>query len=174
MPADGPVLAFAGSLSPVTAGQVAAARSFQTVWLDPRRLVAEADYRRSAARELSEGLAAGRHMLGCTVRPIEGATPERDGGVPARELALAGGEVLAQVLAATPVRRVGVAGGDTSSHAVQALDAWGLSYRAALAPGVPLCRLHSDRAALDGVEIMLKGGQMGPPDVFERLVHGTH
>jgi len=23
--------------------------------------------------------------------------------------------------------------------------------------------------ALDGVEIMLKGGQMGPPDVFARL-----
>ena len=26
---------------------------------------------------------------------------------------------------------------------------------------------------LDGVELILKGGQMGPPDVFERLLHGT-
>ncbi|MGF6527028.1 four-carbon acid sugar kinase family protein [Variovorax sp. PvP013] len=173
MPADGPVLALAGSLSPVTAAQVAAARSFHIVGLDPRRLATDAAYRAAAARELSAGIAAGRHVLGCTVRSGAGAVPAMDVGVPARELARAGGEVLAQVLADTPVRRVGVAGGDTSSLAVQALDAWGLSYRAALAPGVSLCRLHSDRAALDGVEIMLKGGQMGPVDVFERLVHGT-
>ena len=26
---------------------------------------------------------------------------------------------------------------------------------------------------LDGMELMLKGGQMGPPDVFERLVRGA-
>jgi len=68
---------------------------------------------------------------------------------------------------------VGVAGGDTSSLAVGALDAWGLSYLAQLAPGTALCRLHSEAPGLDGVEIMLKGGQMGSQDVFERLVHGT-
>ncbi|WP_281077710.1 nucleotide-binding domain containing protein, partial [Variovorax paradoxus] len=64
-------------------------------------------------------------------------------------------------------------GGDTSSLAVGALDAWGLSYLAQLAPGTALCRLHSEAPGLDGVEIMLKGGQMGAEDVFERLVHGT-
>lgn len=31
--------------------------------------------------------------------------------------------MLAKVLAAVPLRRIGVAGGDTSSHGVQALDA---------------------------------------------------
>jgi 3-oxoisoapionate kinase len=72
-----------------------------------------------------------------------------------------------------PLSRVGVAGGDTSSLAVGALDAWGLSYLAQLAPGTALCRLHSEAPGLDGVEIMLKGGQMGSQGVFERLVHGT-
>jgi uncharacterized protein YgbK (DUF1537 family) len=38
---------------------------------------------------------------------------------------------------------------------------------------VALCRLHSDEAALDGLEIMLKGGQMGGEDLFETLLHGT-
>jgi uncharacterized protein YgbK (DUF1537 family) len=33
--------------------------------------------------------------------------------------------------------------------------------------------VHSDDAALDGLEIMLKGGQMGSDDVFERLVRGS-
>jgi 3-oxoisoapionate kinase len=38
---------------------------------------------------------------------------------------------------------------------------------------VALTRLHADDAALDGLELMLKGGQMGPPDLFLRLLHGT-
>ena len=51
---------------------------------------------------------------------------------------------------------------DTSSHAVAALDAWGLFYRAPLVPGAPLCRIHSDNPSLDGLDIVLKGGQVGP------------
>lgn len=170
-PARGPVLVLAGSLSPVTARQVAAARSFETVWLDPQRLVIDARARTEAIGLVSALLAQGRHVLACTVRP--GAAPASDTGVPARALARAGGELLAGVLASVPLSRVGVAGGDTSSHAVQALDAWGLSYRASLAPGVALCRLHSESPGLDGLEIALKGGQMGGEDFFERLVHGN-
>ena len=170
-PARGPVLVLAGSLSPVTARQVAAARSFDTVWLDPQRLVIDARARTEAIGLVSALLAQGRHVLACTVRP--GAAPASDAGVPARALARAGGELLAGVLASVPLSRVGVAGGDTSSHAVQALDAWGLSYRASLARGVALCRLHSESPGLDGLEIALKGGQMGGEDFFERLVHGN-
>ncbi|MGJ7490821.1 four-carbon acid sugar kinase family protein [Variovorax sp. ZT4R33] len=169
--ARGPVLALAGSLSPVTARQVAAARSFETVWLDPQRLVADARARADAVEVIASLLAQGRHVLACTVRP--GAAQASHPGVPARALAQAGGDLLAGVLAAVPLSRVGIAGGDTSSHAVQALDAWGLSYRAPLAPGVALCRLHSESPRLDGLEIALKGGQMGGEDFFERLVHGN-
>ncbi len=72
----------------------------------------------------------------------------------------------------SPVQRLGIAGGDTSSHAVQALDAWGLSHQTQIAPGVALCRLHSDDTRLDGLEIMLKGGQMGGEMLFEELRTG--
>lgn len=65
---------------------------------------------------------------------------------------------------------MGIAGGDTSSLAVKALGAWGLSYRAALGAGVCVSTIHSDDPALDGMELMLKGGQMGSEDVFERLL----
>ena len=51
-------------------------------------------------------------------------------------------------------------------------DAWGLSHVADMGAGASLCRVHSDDATLDGTEIMLKGGQMGAHDVFERLLHG--
>ena len=65
-----------------------------------------------------------------------------------------------------------MAGGDTSSYALTALDIWGLSYVGAVGDGSALCRAHA-QSGLDGIELMLKGGQMGPPDVFERLVHGA-
>lgn len=170
-PARGPVFVLAGSLSPVTARQVAAARSFETVWLDAARLVdPHSGHLARAARQLADRLSTGVHVLACTATEAARAGHTR---VPARALAEAGGELLARVLAAVPLSRVGVAGGDTSSLAVGALDAWGLSYLAQLAPGTALCRLHSEAPGLDGVEIMLKGGQMGSQDVFERLVHGT-
>jgi uncharacterized protein YgbK (DUF1537 family) len=92
--------------------------------------------------------------------------------ISARELAQVGGRLLADVLRATPVTRVGIAGGDTSSYATRALCAWGLTYAGQLGPGVPLCRLCSEDIAMDGMELMLKGGQMGHEDIFERLIHG--
>jgi uncharacterized protein YgbK (DUF1537 family) len=36
-----------------------------------------------------------------------------------------------------------------------------------------MCRLHADSAQLDGMEIMLKGGQMGDADLFEQLIAGN-
>ena len=100
---------------------------------------------------------------------MPGAAPPATVADP-RALAEAGGRLLAAVLARAPLARVGVAGGDTSSHAVLGLDAWGLSFMRRLAPGVSLCRLHSDQPELDGLELMLKGGQMGGDDLFERLL----
>lgn len=166
--ATGPVLVLAGSLSPMTALQVQAASSYRQVALDAARLTSDADYAQQMASQVAALLAQGRHVLACT--STNGTSTTTTDG---RTLAQASGELLARVLKAVPLRRLGIAGGDTSSHAVQALNAWGLSYAAQLAPGVALCRLHSDDAALDGMEIMLKGGQMGGENLFETLLHGT-
>ena len=169
--APGPVLVLAGSLSPVTARQVARATAYRTLRLDASRLAAgDAGYRDATVTRIASHLGAGEHVLACTVDAAGNARTD----IPARALAVAGGDVLARVLAACPVRRFGVAGGDTSSLAMSALDAWGLSHLSRIAPGVALCRIHSDRAALDGVEVMLKGGQMGPDDLFDAFARGDH
>jgi uncharacterized protein YgbK (DUF1537 family) len=167
--ATGPVLVLAGSLSPMTALQVQAASSYRQVALDAARLISDAAYAQQMSAEVAALLAQGRHVLACTSAPD--SAPGH--AVDSRALAQASGELLARVLKAVPLRRLGIAGGDTSSHAVQALNAWGLSYAAQLAPGVALCRLHSDEASLDGMEIMLKGGQMGSENLFETLLHGN-
>lgn len=166
----GPVLVLAASLSPVTARQVASSPSFDIVWLDAPVLARRGRTAIvSQAQEIASSLAAGRHVLACTRGHSSMASTPLD----AQLLARAGGDLLAAVLARVPLRRVGVAGGDTSSHGVMALDAWGLSYVADLGAGASRCCVHSDDTRLDDLEIMLKGGQMGTDDVFERLVHGA-
>jgi uncharacterized protein YgbK (DUF1537 family) len=169
-PAHGPVLVLAGSLSPMTARQVRAATSYAHIPLDAARLAGDENYRMQMARQIATRLDQGAHVLACTSGE-DGATVNT--ATDGRTLARACGDLLAQVLATRPIKRLGIAGGDTSSHAVQALKAWGLSYRAPLAAGVALCRLHSDEACLDGLEIMLKGGQMGGETLLEDLLAGT-
>ncbi len=43
---------------------------------------------------------------------------------------------------------------------------------APLAPGAPLCRAHAARSDRDGLEIALKGGQVGAPDFFVAAKRG--
>ncbi len=174
LPADGPVFVLAGSQSPVTARQIEAARLvrdgasplFECVAIDADSIVGQAAALEALARTCADVLDRGRGVLAHT-------TPVTDGGPPALAVAAACGRLLANVLTMSPrVRRAGVAGGDSSSLAVQALGGWALSHAGTLAPGVALTRLHSDAPSLHGLELMLKGGQMGPPDLFERLVRG--
>lgn len=164
-PARGPVLLLVGSLSPVTARQLQEGASrYQLMAIDPALLLGDAQAVERWIRECAASLNAGRPVLAHTVRAVAGGTT-------AREVAQLCGRLLAGVLALAPaVRRVGIAGGDSSSHAVRALGLWGLSPLGALAPGVPLVRAHAREARLDGLELMLKGGQMGPVDLFTRLL----
>ncbi len=167
----GPVFALAGSLSPLTARQVAAARSYARLTVDAQGLASDVAYAGALLQEVGQHLDAGQHVLVCTAPTSHGAADTSQ----AARVAHASAQLVADVLArqaahGRPLRRVGIAGGDTSSHAVEALDLWGLSCRATLCPGVTLSRAHSAHPALDGLELMLKGGQMGGDDLFEQLL----
>jgi uncharacterized protein YgbK (DUF1537 family) len=175
--ARGPVFVLAGSLSPLTEVQIEAAHSYLRVELDPLRMTGD-----SASAYLADRVAAiagslrdGRNVLAFTARRMateDNGADSNSGTAAQSRLAHACATLLRQVLDSVRLQRVGVAGGDTSSIAVRALDAWGLSYLAPLSAGVTMCRLHSDRTELDGMEIMLKGGQMGDADLFEQLIDG--
>jgi uncharacterized protein YgbK (DUF1537 family) len=65
-----------------------------------------------------------------------------------------------------------VAGGDSSGAVAAALDVQALTLQARLVPGAPLCRAWSQRPGRDGLEIVLKGGQMGGDDFFGRVRDG--
>lgn len=154
----GPVLALVGSLSPVTRAQVEAARGYARLTVDAGRLLGDESY----AAELRTGtiskLGQGDAML----------VTEQPAGAPAAAgaVAEATGRLLSAIMAEARLGRLVVAGGDTSTMAIRSLPLWGLSYRGPCVPGAPLCRAHSDDPRLEGLEIVLKGGQMGPPGFF--------
>jgi uncharacterized protein YgbK (DUF1537 family) len=83
------------------------------------------------------------------------------------------GEVVDAIVRAHPLRRLVLSGGDTSSRVTQVLAPEALEIRARLAPGAPLCRLLSSAPHLQGLELALKGGQMGAADYFVKALQGS-
>ncbi|WP_418262463.1 four-carbon acid sugar kinase family protein [Flavobacterium faecale] len=82
------------------------------------------------------------------------------------------GQITKEVLARFPLPRILFAGGDTSSYAASELDIIALEMIAPLALGAPLCKAVSDDVLVDGVEMNFKGGQVGPPDYFIKVLKG--
>ena len=75
------------------------------------------------------------------------------------------GRILDAVLRATGIRRAVISGGDTSGHGMRQLDLQALVALAPTIPGAALCKAYG-KGAHDGLEIALKGGQMGTDDYF--------
>jgi uncharacterized protein YgbK (DUF1537 family) len=81
------------------------------------------------------------------------------------------GRILDGILRATGLRRAVISGGDTSGHGMRAL---GLEALQAIAPTIPGAALNVAYGAgpHDGLEIALKGGQMGSEDFFGWIREG--
>jgi 3-oxoisoapionate kinase len=158
------ILVISGSCSAVTAGQIQWAKrhGFFCHELDAAALAKGG----SGAVETAMGLALQPLRSGRdTVLYTSLGTPT--GSAHDKELGLALGRLLLALVRQTSIRRVVLCGGDTSSHAVQQLGLTALTFAGTLAPGAPLCRAHAeDVTDLDGLELVLKGGQIGPEEFF--------
>ena len=84
------------------------------------------------------------------------------------------GQILRRLVEFQKLERVVIAGGDTSSHALCELDIEALTTLVPLptTPGSPLCLAHGSVAATEGLEIALKGGQIGHDDYFSMIRNG--
>jgi len=167
-----------GSASPMTASQIqwASQHGFECLRA-PTEELCRPQAAESTARNLFEralaALSSGKSVVVYTAAgpddPSIRATRETlasASGNTAKLLGSALGRIARDLLARTGLRRVVVAGGDTSSYATQELGLYGLEMLAELTPGAPLCRGYSEDARIDGLEIALKGGQMGKADYF--------
>ncbi|CAB3819264.1 3-oxo-isoapionate kinase [Achromobacter animicus] len=171
-PSDGPVLVVAGSLSPVTARQIAASESYTRQPLQVARLLADAGYAAQQVALAAVTLAEGRNVLVHTDRPVGTVSADQTAATARATASLAADIVRASATAGQRLNRIGIAGGDTSSQATLALGLWGLAFRCVLAPGVTVSVARSDDPVIDGIELMLKGGQMGGDRLFDALAAG--
>jgi uncharacterized protein YgbK (DUF1537 family) len=72
----------------------------------------------------------------------------------------------------TGIKRVGLAGGDTSSYAVRAMKIDAVEMIAPLVSGAPLCKAYSTNDKINGLEVNFKGGQVGAENYFRVLLNG--
>ena len=163
-----PIAVVSGSCSATTERQIrtALAAGFEGIALTGRSLM-EGDEAASekALAAASRALEAGRSPLIYTALGTpEGGLDEGGHGI-GRGL----GRILAALVRRHGLKRVVVAGGDTSSHAMRELDIQALELMVPLpdCPGSPLCAGHLGGAEGGRLEVAFKGGQVGTDDYFK-------
>jgi 3-oxoisoapionate kinase len=179
-----------GSCSPITAAQIAwASKSTSSKFCVLRLDIASALNLNLAhaevARLVDASLAAANAGLSPLVYSAAGPEDQAVTGfdllaaaanMSRRDAATAVGKALAEVMCElldrSEIRRCVVAGGDSSGEVASALGIDALTIASELEPGAPLCKAWSQNPKRDGLEIVLKGGQMGSPEFFGR-VRGT-
>lgn len=115
---------------------------------------------------VASSLAEGKNILAHT---LPGTDDRMDAPVLTARLVA----FVAAVLTRAQCGRLGVAGGDTSSAICQKLGFTALEFISDLDPGVSLCIGHHRDPAQDRMELVLKGGQIGSTDLFDRFATGA-
>lgn len=172
------ILVGSGSCSPVTSGQIAWAlkHGFAEVTLNATAVANHGTASKEvvrAGKAAAEALQAGRSVI---VHSTKSGSDKRIAaklkGRTAEVLGSALGRVLRTATEQSSVRRICIAGGDTSSYAARAMGIEALEMIAPLTPGAPLCRAHAPGSPADGCEVVFKGGQVGAENYFETVKRG--
>jgi uncharacterized protein YgbK (DUF1537 family) len=165
-PVGGPAACLAGSCSQATLQQIAQAeQAMPVLHLDPEQVVVGKD-------EVQRALAWARERLGKgPILIASSSTPDQVAALQARHGRDAAGHAIEQAMAdiaeglvTSGVRRLVVAGGETSGAVVDRLGIPGFLVGPEIAAGVPVLRAVG---AKDGEMLLaLKSGNFGGPDFF--------
>lgn len=168
------LLVVSGSCAPQTALQVqwALANGWEGVPLDMAALMDE----NRRAKVLGDLIATAsgaftRSKRGAIVYSALGVADAIQ-GPSAQVLGEGLGTIVRQLVNDFNLPRAIIAGGDTSSYAARTLGARSLEILKLVVPVGPLCKIASDDRAVDGMEVMLKGGQVGGESLFELVRNG--
>ena len=165
-PVGGPAACLAGSCSQATLGQIASAEAVMPVLhLDPEQIVRSRDESRRALAWARERLGNGPVLIASSAAPGEVAALQvrhgREASGHAIEQAMAD---IAEGLVRSGVRRLVVAGGETSGAVVDRLGIPGFLVGAEIAPGVPVLRAVGAKAG--DMLLALKSGNFGGGEFF--------
>ncbi len=165
-PVGGPAACLAGSCSQATLQQIANAEQVMPVLhLDPERVVAGKEEARRALAWAGDRIGDGPVLIASSATPEEVAALQsrhgRDAAGHAVEQAMAD---IAEGLVRSGVRRLVVAGGETSGAVVDRLQIPGFLVGAEIAAGVPVLRAVGAKAG--EMLLALKSGNFGGPAFF--------
>ena len=165
-PIGGPAACLAGSCSQATLQQIASAESAMAVLhLDPEQIVTGKGEARRALAWAAQRIAEGPVLIASSSTPDQVAALQsrhgRDAAGHAIEQALAD---IAEGLVQLGVRRLVVAGGETSGAVVDRLGIPGFIVGAEIAAGVPVLRAVG--ASEGEMVLALKSGNFGGPRFF--------
>lgn len=181
------LLVLSGSCSPATAEQIAQAEAagFASIRLNVCQTARPTEADAEIARLMTEIEAAyDRHrgVLVFAAKTVDDpayadlARMVEAEGIPLEQaqnaIGIALGNIARQAVPRFGLRRLVVAGGDTSGRVVEALPVTALELKHPLSPGAPICLCHVDDPGFEGLEVVLKGGQLGAPDLFQRALSG--
>ncbi|SDG64988.1 Uncharacterized conserved protein YgbK, DUF1537 family [Dyadobacter soli] len=185
-----PLLVVSGSCSPITARQIdyALAHGFEEIALDTPAIAAGThdfhflDEIEKAIRFIEKGKSVIIHTSKSTQdeRFIEANNTFKNKGLSPTEIQTltsklhgeALGNIARQAIAAVPIQRLVIAGGDTSGVVARTLGIKAVEMIAPLSPGAPLCRAFAPDSPADGLEVNFKGGQVGGEEYFEVAAKG--
>lgn len=164
-PVGGPAVCLAGSCSQATLAQIAQAEKIMPVLhLDPEQIVAGKDEARRALAWAIERIDDGPVLIASSAAPEQVAALQarhgRDAAGHAIEQAMAD---IADGLVRAGVRRIVVAGGETSGAVVDRLGIPAFLVGPEIAPGVPVLRAVG---ATSDMLLALKSGNFGGPQFF--------
>jgi len=165
-PVGGPAACLAGSCSQATLGQIAnAERVMPVLHLDPDRVVAGKEEGLRALAWAKQRLEQGPVLIASSSTPDQVAALQarygRDAAGHAIEQAMAD---IAEGLVRSGLRRLVVAGGETSGAVVDRLGIPGFLVGAEIAAGVPVLRAVGDKQG--DMLLALKSGNFGGPEFF--------
>lgn len=156
-----PLLVVSGSCSPVTTAQIEYAKEngFEEIIVDAKKMVNKGSVEEEIIQRTVEILQQGKNLIVHTgQREAEAVASEITGKVL--------GYIARNAIISTGLKRVIVAGGDTSSHAAVEMEVDALEMIAPMVSGAPLCKVYSGNKSINGMEINLKGGQVGGKEYF--------
>ena len=185
------MLVVSGSCSPVTAKQIAYAlnHGFAEIALDTPAIANSTNLESTVAvyvNMIAELLNSGTSVIIHTslgnddprfaqtyqIFTAKGLTPNTIGTKTAELFGTALGLMALGVAGKTTLKRMIIAGGDTSGYVARAMGIEAVEMIAPLSPGAPLCKAYAPGSPAHGLQVNFKGGQVGSENYFETVLQG--
>ena len=185
-----PMLVLSGSVLPITASQIewAVKNGFEEIEVDAQLMENEdlefflSEYQKKIISNLQKGKSVILHTSKGPKDPriekIKSVLNRKgwDEHMMKIQTARIFGKLMGQsarrALEQFPVKRLVITGGDTSSFVARELGIEAVEMIAPLFPEAPLCRVFASGSPVDGIEVNIKGGQLGDETYFGALQKG--